>query len=405
MKSNTFVLTGITGHLGRHVFFEIIKDHMSDLDALKIFILGRSSKENSLSKRIEDILTTDGKDYLMLDSESMRKVKSFNATNVSYLDINLSGDELIGTDALAKLTNVQIDHFLHIAAATSFRTDDKTVQRLHATNVMGTSKILELVSKLEVKEFSYVSTAYACGKTYGAIEPDYTNMDQEFRNPYEKSKLEGELLVHEFAKKTGIRYRIFRPSTISGRLLEQKKGAINKFDVFYGWVAYFLKWKLPKLQNVENLYTEEIASDIRIAINKNAGINIVPVDFAAKVLYNVCKHNIAGQNFHLVGEEETPHEYFLTNLLKDIAVTDFSFVKAIPTDPNPFEQHYYATVGAIFTGYLVQDPIYFKTDNLQDLYKKLNLECPKINDENLAHLVSYAKSKNFGIKLAVPETA
>ena len=68
-----------------------------------------------------------------------------------------------------------------------------------------------------------------------------------------------------------------------------------------------------------------------------------------------------------------------------------------PEDLNAEERFYYKTVGDIFTPYIHQDAINFNVDNLQDLYAQEDLRCPEINEENLKHLLSFAKSKNFGL--------
>ncbi|SIT09741.1 Male sterility protein [Zobellia uliginosa] len=399
MKQKVFALTGVTGHLGRHVFFEIIKDHLDNLDTLEIFILGRASYDQSLSERIEDILLNDGMDYLSMSPNNFPLILSFLRTNIRCINIDLSTDELINSTEYRKLVGKRIDYFLHIAASTDFRDNAKTREWLNRTNVIGTSKILELVSSLIVKEFGYVSTAYACGKTYGDVKPDYTNLDQEFRNPYEKSKLEGELLVRTFQQRTGIRCRIFRPSTICGRLIEQKKGAINKFDVFYSWAAFFLRWKIKQLNYTEDIYNIPLKVNLRIMVNKNAGLNIVPVDFAAKILYQICIQNIEGDYFHLVNEVETPHEFYIPRLLEVINLSGFSFVSSTPNNLSLLENFYYKTIGTIFEGYMIQNAIKFNTDNLQDLYKRLNLYCPSIDENDFNYLVQYAKSKNFGLQL------
>lgn len=228
--------------------------------------------------------------------------------------------------------------------------------------------------------------------------PDYTNLNQKFRNHYEKTKLQGEQLVKKYEKETKVRCRIFRPSTIAGKLIENVKGEIYKFDVFYGWAYFFLKYKAKEYKNnLNSIYDENMIMNARIAINNAAGLNIVPVDFAAKVLYQVCKQDIAGDYFHLVSDQETSHKLYLGKILEILNITGFSFVEGIPTDLNAFERFYYKTVDSVFTPYIHQKEINFNTDNLQELYAQQNLYCPVINEENLKILLGFAKTKNFGL--------
>jgi len=399
MENKIYALTGVTGLLGRNVFFEIIKDNLINLDNIEIVILGRASKDESLSKRIENIFHSEGLNYLSVDSAKLRELNLFFETKITYVNIDLSSSEIITDAERIKLIGKSINYFFHIAASTDFRSDKKTIKRLHQQNVIGTSQVLELCSGLNIKEFAYVSSAYACGCSYGDIKADYINLNQEFRNPYEKTKLQGEILVKEYQKRTGLRCRIFRPSTISGKLLENKKGEIYKFDVFYSWAAFFLRWKLKHYcDSIDMLYNEKINMDMRIMINPYAGLNIVPVDFAAKTLYQVCKQNIEGAHFHLVNEHETPHVFYLSKILEACNITGFTFVEDMPKDLSSLEFFFYKTVGAVFTPYSIQNEIKFNTDNLQELYRTQNLYCPQINQDNFKLLMDYAKSKNFGLK-------
>jgi nucleoside-diphosphate-sugar epimerase len=243
-----------------------------------------------------------------------------------------------------------------------------------------------------------MSTAYACGKTYGLNKPNYTNPNQEFRNPYEKSKLEGEQIVITYAQKLGIKYRILRPSTISGRLIENEIGAIPKFNVFYGWALFFLKYKMKKFGlSLTEALNERTNMDIRIYTHPNAGLNIVPADFIAKTIYGISKSKTSEIYFHLTNEQETPHETYMSILLEGLNIGGYTFVSAQPNDLNALESIYYATVGKIFHGYVTQPEIAFDTSNLNKIYKKNKLKCPVVNEEAMLKLTAYAISKNFGI--------
>lgn len=393
-----FALTGATGLLGRNFLFEIIKENLHELSSLEIIIFGRSTESQSLKNRIEVILFDEGIEYLGVDSNTP-SLREFVEQNMSFIDIDLSQSALkISQRDNELLQQKNIHHFFHIAASTDFRDNPKTIEWLQLTNVEGTAKILELASTLTIDNFAYVSSAYVCGHTFGNVNPDYVNMDQTFRNPYERSKLQGELLVKEYEKKQGVPCRIFRPSTIGGRLLENNKGGIPKFDVFYAWAAFFLRWKMKtSCEYLEDLYDKKTTFDVRIAINESAGLNIVPVDFAAKVMYQVAARNIEGTHFHLVNNQETRHNFYLKTLLESFNIDGFKFVDQKPADLNKLESFYYKTVGDIFTPYIGQEAIDFNIDNLKALYDEVNLSCPAINDENFDTLIAFAKEKNFGL--------
>ncbi|MGB1204494.1 MAG: SDR family oxidoreductase [Chitinophagales bacterium] len=400
MANKVFALTGVTGFFGRNVFFEIVKDNLHQLDSIELIILGRSSAQQTLSERMKDIFFNDGLDYLAASSDKLPELKVFFDTKVHFVNIELTNDELISNDELNKLKGKTIHYFMHLAAFSNFKNSAENIAKLHQINVKGTENLLNLVSKLDVKEFDYVSTAYVCGATYNEIQPDYVNLDQKFRNPYERSKLQAEILVKAYQDRTGLRCRIFRPTTISGRLLENEIGAIPKFDVFYGWAAFFLHWKTMVCKNnTESIYDEELEVKLRVLADLNSGINIIPVDFAAKILYQTCIQNLEGDYFHLVNEEETPTEWCVQQIFKVLNITGYSFVDKMPKDLNNLESTYHNVVGVFLTPYLIQEKIKFNTDNLQALYKKLNLFCPEVEETKLEILLNFAKSKNFGLPL------
>ena len=400
MGKNSYALTGVTGLLGRNVFFEIIKDNLENLNDIEFIILGRSSIKEGLEKRVKDIFFSEGLNYLSINAKHDIEFDSFFETNITYVEINLSSLNIISETEQEKLLGKSINYFFHIAASTEFGDDAKVIETLNQQNVQGTSQILTLCKGLNIEEFCYVSSAYACGKSYGDIAPDYTNINQSFRNHYEKTKLQGEILVKEYQKSTGVRCRIFRPSIIVGKLIENIKGEVSKFDTIYGWAYFFLKWKIKNESNlVDSVYDKNVNVNLRVALNTTTGLNLVPVDFVAKMLYQVCKQDLEGDYFHLVNNQETNNEFAIGKIFELFNISGYELVDSIPENLNPLENFYYKTIGNVFTPYITQKEIKFNTDNLQEISKQQNLYCPEINDNNIQILLDYAKSKNFGVKM------
>jgi len=391
-------ITGATGLLGRNLLFEIIKQNINNLDMLEIFILGRSQGKTTIEQRIQQIILEDGLSYLSLDEKQREKVKNYSKTGTKCIDMDLSEQRLAMTSEDIKLLkSTKIDFFFHIAALTDFRNTPKVKNLLIKTNIEGTKQILDLVKELKVREFCYTGTAYACGEIAGNIKPDYINFEQKFRNTYEKTKLEAEVLIRSFARKSKIRCRYFRLSTISGRLMEQPLGAVNKFDVFYSWAAFFLYLKLKRLENHNNKYNNSVNFDVRICYRLNSGLNIVPADYAAKVMYQACMQNDKGESYHLVNTEETPHALYIPIMLTTINVKGIKQVDHIPNQMNHLEKLYYKTAGQIFTPYITSDPMLFDAQSLKNILNKSKLYCPPVDRNNFTILMDYAKKYDFGI--------
>jgi len=314
--------------------------------------------------------------------------------------MDLNEDKLgIQSEDFKQLKSAPIDFFFHIAALTDFRNTPSITDALRRTNVYGTQQTLQLASSLGVNEFCFVGSAYSCGTASGIISPDYINLKQSFRNPYELSKLEAEILVRNFAKKTGMRCRYFRPSTICGRLIEPALGAINKFDVFYAWAVFFFQMKLKNLKTGKDKYKDPINFEIRICCNPKSGLNLVPADYAAKVIYQVCLQKDSGENYYLANNQETLHSLCITLILETLNIQGAKLMETIPDQMNVLEQLYYRTAGKIYTPYMSSEPMLFDVGNLNNILRTAKLQCPPVDRKNFLILMDYAKKHNFGLNV------
>lgn len=392
-------ITGATGLVGRNLLLEIIKQNLANLNDIDVVILGKGKHNKSLRQRIESILFTEGPDYIAAENIARADLAQFSEKQIRYVDIQLSAPGLgISEVDRQKLREAPIDFFFHSAGLTDFRHTPDAVEKLTAVNLTGTQKMTELAETLDIGEFCYVGTAYACGETFGTVEPDYVNPDQDFRNPYERIKLEAEIVVREFQQRTGMKCRYLRPSTICGRLMEREYGATPKFDVFYLWAAFFLRWKMKLLNGSgANVLDTPLEMDLRFWGNREAGLNIVPVDYVVKAMLEICLQDAPGESFHLVGDQETLHRHYTAGILESLNITGPQFVDNEPLDLNRIESFYYKTVGKIFMPYAIQDPILFSTANMDAIMAQANLKCPPIDRENLSLLLDYGKRHNFGL--------
>jgi nucleoside-diphosphate-sugar epimerase len=394
-------LTGVTGLLGSNLLFEIFKQNINQLDQLKIFAFGRAESAFFLSKRLESLVVNDGCKYLGLteksDAELLKNLIQC-IINIPY-ELTVDGLGLTADDFLC-LKSEPIDYFFHLAALTDLRCA-KTVEILCTEiNIKGTQRILNLVESLNVSEFIYVGTAYSCGQTTGTIEPDYINVENFFRNPYEKSKLVAELLVKEVCQQQKMKYRVFRISVLGGRLIEQEIGSIHKFDVFYSLGAFLVKKKIERLQSsLGDLFTKVVELPMKVYINKDSGLNIVPVDYAAKMIAGACFYGDSSVYYHIAHPQITPHVDYGKWMLEAINVSSCIPSEAEPEFKNELEKSYYRTVGQVLTPYMIGEPMLFQVDNLKPLEKKMNICCPDIDKTNFMKLMSFAKLKNFGLNI------
>jgi len=398
MKKIRFALTGATGLVGVNLLWEIIKNNIDQLENIQIFILGRSIKDKSLFHRLEEKLKEDGIYYISLERSQQEKVvKLFNVfCHCIELDFVESNGRVSNADKWA-LSSAPIDYFYHIGASTDLRGGKIIESVLLRTNIQGTQNILNLVNQLKIGIFSYVGTAYSCGEGGGDIDPDYVNVYQNFRNPYERTKLFSEIIVREFAKESNINIKIFRPSVIGGRLSELPIGSTNKFDVFYGWAAFFLALKKKEIKENNKLYVDPINLDIRICFSQNSGLNIVPVDYVVKSMYLITTKEIKGNSFHLVSKNELFHKDYIPAMLNFLNVHGVKYVDSIPENKTQNETLYYRTAGKVLTPYITSNPINFKVDNYEKEIRMFGIDVPCMTIDKFISLLEYAKKYDFGI--------
>ena len=390
-------LTGATGLLGRNLLFEILKQNLNNLNNLEILILYRPKDNTQASDRIEEIITNDGLDYLKANTDILPNIlKSIHTISFDLLKDNLS----ISLNDFKVLMNGKISYFFHVAALTDFRSGKGIEQKLYDTNVAGTNRVINLIKSLNnIDETVYIGSAYSCGSKTGNVKPNYSNLNESFRNPYEKSKLEAELMFLDYMKNNNIRHKVFRPTTICGRLIESPLGSTNKYDVFYSWIAFFLREKFNIIGNINKIYTEPIDMPIRLHYSPVGGLNIIPADYAAKIIYNVCVNQDNDINYHLASHTITSNEFIGKEALRSLNINGATFVLEEPADKNRLEKLYYKTVGKIFIQYQIGEPILFDISNLSKFHKRSKLSCPEITKMNFSYLMEYGKHDYFGVKV------
>ena len=388
-------LTGTTGLLGRNIFFEILKNCFTTNEPLEIIVFGKNILTTKLKERIRSILEEDGIHYIGIkDIEKL-------LDKITTVHCDLSQDGLaIPFDNLKYLQIKKIDIFIHSGALTDFRNSPEVAVNLQNINVKGTERLLKLLSITGVKTFIYISSAYACGSKSGKIFPDYSNTEEVFRNPYEKTKLLAELVVQKFAKEFKFNYKIIRPSTIAGRLIESPIGMTPKFDIFYAWTAFFLRIKLAFIKNPLNIFEEEMLISARIAFCRETGLNIVPADYAAKVIWGIANSQTKDIFFHITNPTDTMNIDYTSWALKSIGISGFEIVDQEPENKNKIEKFYYKTVGKIFTPYaMAKEKVFLNRGTTEKIEEKLGIKCPTIDKGSFDKLMTFAKSKHFGLKL------
>ncbi len=394
-------ITGATGVVGRHLLFELIKQHTGRLDRLEVLVLGRGDAGASLRERMRQIVLEDGTPYVLGEGRGTGGLSEFCTERIRCVDMDLERDDLaLSPHDLRRLRAEPIDCFLHSAALTDLRNTPAVAAAARETNLLGTRRLLSLVDALRVREFDYVGSAYCCGLAAGEVPPDYANGHDEFRNPYERTKLEGELAVRDFSRRTGLRCRYFRPSVVCGRMIERPLGAISKFGVIYSIGALGVR-----LRQRQRTIAPPAGGAFRACCNPRGGLNVVPADYVAKAICQVIAQDDPAESYHVVNERPIPNTLLVPALLSSLGVTDLELVERLPARLSRMEALFYRSAVGALLPYVCAEEMTFDTRSIRPALQRAGLSCPPIDAAALRMLVGYAQEQNFGVAEPAGEPA
>lgn len=155
-------------------------------------------------------------------------------------------------------------------------------------NVEGTRMVCEFAREHRAMErLIYFSTAYVAGMREGTLLETELIRPDSFKNHYEETKFEAELLVEKL--KADVSVTIIRPGIVRGH---SKTGETVKFDGSYFFMNMIdrLKW-LPIIPYVGKTETR---------------INVVPIDYVIEASVYLADHKEAiGYTIHLT--DPAPH--------------------------------------------------------------------------------------------------
>lgn len=251
--------TGITGTVGGWLGAEALR-HGFGLTALM-----RDQTVSGAAERVRSVLALAGVEG--------------GGERVAIVPGDLSDDPMRLVDRADALGDVSL--ICHCAAHTGF--DDADARINHAVNVEGTVAVLDLASRLRVP-LVYISTAYVSGRREGVIHEHELDVGQRFNNSYEATKCQAELLVLQWAERTGLPVTVLRPGIVVG---DWRNGNVMRFNTIYHLMRFF----------------DTVASSlgngvIRVAARAEATKNIIPVDYFARAAWHIISSGQPG-TYHL----------------------------------------------------------------------------------------------------------
>ncbi len=370
----SLLVTGATGLLGAYLVRDLL------LDGRNLAVVVRRSRKQTAAARVEAI------------------VVHWEETLGKRLPrpVVLEGDltqPLCGLDPAARRwVGEHCDELLNNAASLTFRGSDREAEPWR-TNVNGTSQMLALAQETGLRHVHHVSTAYVCGLRSGVVKEDDLDVGQTFGNDYERTKVEGEKLVHAAVCTAGgflDTATIYRPSIIVG-------------DSSTGWTSTYhglfaaLRLGHTLLTKVTKGTTSGPALLGLIGVALHDTKNFVPVDWvSAAIAHAIQTPSARGATYHLTHPE--PLSMDLVGRLVQQAVESYS-KDASPDDPDLCDEQWFAdnlgTQLDIYKSYLRNDPTF---DRSHTAAITAHIPCPTLDMQSLMKMAKFAIDHDFGRK-------
>jgi len=168
---------------------------------------------------------------------------------------------------------------LHAAEQSTLSSPREEMRRV---NLTGTQAVLELaIDCRKLRRFTHLSTVFVSGDRVGVIAEDELAYGQAFRNPYEESKFEAELLVRRAMGQ--IPATVLRPSIVVG---DTKTGEIDRFEGPYALAIL--------------LVTSPLQVPVPLPGDGIAPLNAVPIDYVVDASAAIHKDLAPSDALHLV---------------------------------------------------------------------------------------------------------
>jgi len=378
--NHNYILTGSTGILGSHILYELMQEiHNNDYEG-HIILLLRSRKDASYMQRFGELFNEEViPDYLK--QINTNRIRQHNITLIDFDLRHINEREIIRHLGEGKF------HLIHCAASVNLGSNAYAFEEIKHNNYLGTLNLIHAL-QTHLSKVSYVSTAFSLSSKTGKILENNTSRDSDdYRNYYEKYKVQTEQEVAEICKAYELPHQIFRPSIICGRLVDYPHHVIPRFLVFYLFGAFFYRAK--------QVYGDQ---HIRIVMNLTSGLNLVPVDYAAKAIVRALKTDI--EELNIVSRRSVPNTYTIPEMLRLIGWENYQFQDELPEAQSPVEKLYYRTVGAQLNNYLTTpetEDNQFDINMLNELMKDIGE--PNV-DAHFSDLCNYAVQRGFNNLLA-----
>ena len=268
-SSETILLTGVSGFLGRHVLWNLLR--RADVET-QVYCLLRPEADASVDQRLHNLLVPEG-EPLAADARERCHALAGDIISADLLLEPAMRERLLG----------EVNRIIHCAATVKFDTPLHEARRI---NVDGTRHVLGFAEQLHargrLRRMDHFSTAFVAGTVASCVYEDRLEPTQ-FNNTYEQTKWEAEQVVRAAQRRLPI--TIYRPSIVVG---DSRTGYTSNFRVLY--------WPLKVL-----------ASGLVVVVpaDRKGIVDVVPIDYVAQAFEALSSTDQSlGKCYHLAAGPE-----------------------------------------------------------------------------------------------------
>ena len=271
------LITGFPGFLSKNIIKELRKQGKYS----NIYVLVLPFQVQKAQDVIEEIY---------LDGHTDQQIKVIKG-DITLLNAGLNDETL-------NMLKQEVNDVWHLAAIYDLAVPKDIAWKV---NVEGTKLFNELVLKLtNLRRYMYFSTAYVAGKREGKLLETELIKPAGFKNHYEETKYEAEVLVEQLKKRVPV--TIVRPGIVRGHSIT---GETIKFDGPYFFMNMINNLKLLPI--------------IPYLGKSMSFINVVPSDYITKASIYCCFDEEAeGMTIHLTDPNPYPVEEVYRAFVKEI---------------------------------------------------------------------------------------
>jgi thioester reductase-like protein len=377
------LLTGATGLVGQALLPRLLA-----LDAaLTVWCLLRADDATALAQRRARLLA----DAAVPACDHDRVVAVAG-------DVKVPGLGLADVEGVA----AHVDTVINTAASTRF---DLALEAARSVNVASVEHIVEFARLAQrhggFDRIHHVSTAYVAGDHAGVIDAPPLEPLGAFRNNYEQSKWEGEVVLREAGDT--VPFTISRPSIIVG---DSATGVTPHFRVLYEP----MKWVYFNSVDGGESFSSRL-TDV-LPCRPDVRLDVVPVDFVADAIVAlVARDEAIGDVFHVTAGPEHVVSIEQTVDVMLVAANELLAASGRPLIPRPqivspemleadeelreiFELA--ESVMSLYMPYGLCEQV-FSADTTRAVLGGALRECPHPRDY-YPTLVRYATETNYGRK-------